>query len=435
MRTLAFGIFFIAAALLLALLPGPRAGAEDVLARALDASISAASFRVGDYTWVEDCGIGVQLSPAPVTGGAFPRLLAGKWIDASRSAALWELGPDGLKALQSRLEADGARFSGGEDYPFRPRGGGREVPARRSTVKLAGGREGVVADWSVAGRAYALLVSDTAQAQASRRLDDLLRELVLIEGVEQGALAPLLLEGRYTVVLKGWQREVDRLRRRSPQGWFSLRVFQVPLTEYESLPRLHDEIENELKKVEIKRSAGLRPTIAGSEGFVGEYFGTDEFVQRIAYAKLEGGYLVALMQAPMAQRAGLADEMEQFTSSLQESGLGGAFGPAPLYYNRVRNIRCLAWQDGGRVLWGAFFDDSRQQSVLWREDGVSWQIRMTHAGQALQERTGQVNSSRALNPLVDAELRALVLPEGFKGDVELALNIGGERTTTTLTIR
>ncbi len=435
MGRVAFLLFFIEAGLLLALLPGPRASAGDAVARALDASTQAAVFRVGDYTWLEDCGIGVQLSPPPVAGAGFPRLLAGKWIDASRSAALWELGPDGLKALQSRLEVDGARFGDSEDYPFRPRGGNREIPARRSAVKLAGGREGVVVDWPSAGRAFALLVSDTAQGQASRRMDDLLRELVLIEGVEQGALAPLVLEGRYAVVLKGWQREADRLRRRTPQGWFSLRVFQVPLTDYESLPRLHDELENELKKIEIKRSAGLRPAIAGSEGFVGEYFGTDEFVQRIAYARLEGGYLVALMQAPMAQRASLAEEMEQFTSSLRESGLGSAFGPAPLYYNRVRNIRCLAWQDGGRVLWGAFFDDSRQQSVLWREDGVSWQIRMTHAGQALREREGQVNSSRALNPLVDADLRALELPEGFNGDVELALNVGGERTTTTLTIR
>lgn len=435
MGRLAFLLFFIEAALLLALLPGPQASAGDVVARALDASTNTAAFRVGDFTWVEDCGIGVQLAPAPITDTAFPRLLAGKWIDSQRSAALWELGPEGFKALQNRLEADGARFSGSDDYPFRPRAQTREIPARRSLVKLAGGLEGALVDWSAASRNYALMVADTAEGQASRRMDELLRELVLLDGVEQGSLAPLLFEGRYAVVLKGWRREADRLRRRTPQGWFSLRVFQVPLTDFENVGRLQYELESKLKAAGFERSAGLKPTIAGNEGFVGEYFGSDGFVQRIAYARLDGGYMVALMQAPEAQRAGLVDEMDQFTRSLQESGLGGARGAAPLYYNRVRNIRCLAWQDGNRVLWGAFFDDSRQQSVLWRDDGVSWQIRMTHAGQALREREGQVNSSRALNPLVDAELRALELPEGFKGDIELALNVGGERTTTTLTIR
>ncbi|MCB9935411.1 MAG: hypothetical protein H6840_06940 [Planctomycetes bacterium] len=435
MGRLAFLLFFIEAALLLALLPAPRADAGEVVARALDASSDSAALRLGDYTWIEECGLGIELPPAPLTGGEYPRLLAGKWIDAGRSAALWELGPEGFSSLQKRLEAEGARFSGGENYPFRPRQHSGEVTAHRSGVQLAGGRSGVLVDWTTGGRSYALLVSDATADQAARRMDELLRELVQLEGVEANALAPLLFGGRYAVVLKGWHREADRLRRRTPQGWFSLRVFQVPLTDFESMGMLQNELETRLKAAGINRSAGLKPTIAGSEGFVGEYFGTDEFVQRIAFARLEGGYMVALMQAPEAQREALSQEMDQLTRSLQLSGIVGARGAPPLYFNRVRNIRCLAWQDGRRVLWGAFFDDSRQQPVLWREDEIGWSIQMTRGGQMVREREGQVNSSRALNPLVDAELRALELPENFKGDVELALNVGGERTTTTLSIK
>ena len=107
----------------------------------------------------------------------------------------------------------------------------------------------------------------------------------------------------------------------------------------------------------------------------------------------------------------------------------------PLLFNNVRNIRCLAWQDGRRVRWGVLFDDSRNQPVLWRQEGIAWDMQMVHRGQVLKQRGGTINSSRALNPLVEPELRELPLAEDFEGDVELQLTVGGVRTKTTLTIK
>ena len=433
MRKLAFAVFLIEAVVILAVMT-PRVDAGDVIAEAIDASTESA-VELGNYTWIEDCGIAVPLPPAPRTGDAFPRLLAGKRLDDSRTTALWELGPKGVSSLQKELEAEGARFELTENWPFRPRRHSVDVTARRTTITFRDTRKSVLLDWVTAGRNYALLLSDTSHELAQRRLEELLRELVQIEGVEQGCIAPVTFQGRYAYVLKDWTRDGERMRKRTNRGWLSLRVFQVPLTDFENLGRLQFELEEKLKAAGFGRSEGLKPTIAGSEGFVGEYDGKDGFVQRIAYAKLDNGYMVALMQAPEAMLSMLSADMDAFNRSLQTTGIGGETGASPMFFSHVRNIRCLAWQDGSRVLWGAYFDDGRQQPVLWRQEGVVWNIQLTKAGQMVHEREGTANTSKALNPLVDAELRALDLPENFEGDVELQLTVGGERTTTRITIR
>jgi hypothetical protein len=434
MRKLAFGIFLVEAALLLALIPAPRVDAGELIARALDASTPAA-IELGAYTWIEECGLGVPLPPAPAPGDKLPRLLAGKRLDDSRTTALWELGPNGLAGLQTEFQPEGARFETPEKYPFRPRRHSTDVVARRSGISLSNGRRGVVMDWTTAGRAYALVITDSATDIAHRKMDELAREVVQIEGVEQACIAPLMYEGRYAYILKGWQRDGERLRRKTPQGWLSMRTFQVPLTDFENVGRLQFELEAKLDAGGFKRSAGLKPSIAGNEGFVGEYFGNDGFVQRIAYAKLDTGYAVALMQAPEALRNTLSDEMDSFTRSLQATGLEPGSSATPLFFSRVRNVRCLAWQDGRRVLWGALFDDGRQQPVIWRQEGVIWNIQVTQGGTMIREREGTVNSSRALNPLVDAELRAIDLTDKIEGDIDLQLTVNGERTTTRVTIR
>jgi hypothetical protein len=292
-----------------------------------------------------------------------------------------------------------------------------------------------VIDWSSEDRGFALVVIDTTADQASRRADELLREIIQVKGVGSNAIAPLFFQGRYTAVLDGWNREGDRLRKRVQGGWLSLRIFQVPLTDFEKLVRLQAELETKLEAAGFKRSTGLRPDIAGGEGFVGQYHSTDTFVQRIALAKLEGGYIVALMQAPESHLSTLSEEMDLFARSLQPTGIGGTSGPGVLYFHRVGKVRCLAWQDGRRVLWGALFDDGRQQPAIWRQNDIRWSIQLTKGGQMVKAREGESNSSRALNPLVDPELRALELPEGFKGDVELSLTIEGERATTRITIK
>jgi hypothetical protein len=434
MRKFAFAIFLIEAVVILAVSAPPRIDAGDVVARALDASMETAD-ELGDYTWIEDCGLAIPLPAAPRSQEAFPRLLAGRRLDDSRTTALWELGPKGTASLQKQLEGEGVRFEVSENWAFRPRRHSQDVTAHRTGITLKDTRKGVVLDWVTAGRSYALVLTDTSWELAQRRLDELIRNLVQLEGMEQECIAPLAFQGRYAYILKGWNRDGERMRRHTGQGWLSLRVFQVPLTDFENAGRLQFELEAKLDAAGFKRSAGLKPTIAGSEGFVGEYFGNDGFVQRVAYAKLDNGYLVALMQAPEALRTTLSEDMDSFTRSLQATGIGGESGAAPLFFSRVRNIRCLAWQDGRRVMWGALFDDSRQQPVIWRQEGVAWNIQMTKASQMVREREGAVNTSRALNPLVDAELRALDLPDNIEGDIELQLTVGGERTTTRLTIR
>ncbi|MCB9895164.1 MAG: hypothetical protein H6839_11990 [Planctomycetes bacterium] len=437
MGKLAFAIFAIEAAIIAVVvgLTSPSADAGDVIARALDASTDAMAVPVGDYTWVEDGGVGVRMPPAPLTEGAYPRLLASKWVDASRSNALWALGPDGFRALKDKLEADGASLSGSVNFPWRPKGYPVEIVAHRTPMSFTNGRKGMVLDWSASERNFALVVIDSTSEQASRRLDELLREVIQIDRVGRQAIAPLFFQGRYTAVLDGWQREDDRLRKRAQHAWLSLRIFQVPVTDFENAGRLQFELENKLDAAGFKRSAGLKPYIAGVEGFVGEYFGNDGFVQRIAYVRLEGGYLVALMQAPEAMRTALGEEMDAFTRTVQLTGISGPTGPGVLYFNRVAKVRCLAWQDGRRVLWGAFFDDSRQQPAIWRQEGVVWNIQLTKGGQMIREREGEANTSRALNPLVDPEVRALELPEGQVGDFELTLRIGNEQTSTRITIR
>ncbi|MCA8913797.1 MAG: hypothetical protein KDB90_00195 [Planctomycetes bacterium] len=437
MGKFAFAVFLLEAVIITAVVmhSPQQVNASDIVTRALDASMDGMAVAVGDYTWVEDGGVGVRLPPAPLTEGAYPRLLAAKWVDATRSSALWELGPQGFTSLQHKLEADGATFSGSENYPWRPRGYPVELVAHRTPVAFTSGRRGLIVDWSATERSFAIVVVDSTADQASRRADDLLREVTQIKGVGPDAIAPLFFQGRYTAVLDGWKREDSRVRKRVQNAWLSLRVFQVPVTEFENAGRLQFELENKLDAAGFKRSAGLKPSIAGVEGFVGEYYGNDGFVQRIAYVRLDGGYLVALMQGPESLRGAVGEEMDAFTRTLQQTGISGPTGPGVLYFNRVGKVRCLAWQDGRRVLWGAFFDDGRQQPALWRQEGVGWNIQLTQGGQMIREREGEANTSRALNPLVDPELRALDLPEGFTGDVELALKIGSERATTRITIR
>lgn len=424
----------LAALIVGAALHSPAVNAEDVVARALDASTSGATVQVGNYTWIEEAGIGLQLPPAPPSKD-FPRMLAGKTYDGTRSAALWELGPQGFSALKTRLEKEGVSFSGSEPSVWRPRQYPTDLSIQTTNLTFSDARRGVMMDWGVSGRHFAVVVVDSSFDAADRKLSEVVRELVLLEDVEKDGIAPLLFQGRYACVLNGWQRDGERLRRREEQGWLSLRVFQIAATDFESVGRLQFELESKLKDAGFDRSAGLKPTIVNNEGFVGEYFGKDGFVQRIAYAKLEGGYMVALMQAPEALRSTLTAEMDKFARTLQASGLNGATGPAPLYFHQVSRIRVHAWQDGGKVMWGVLFDDSRQQPVLWRQDAVAWKVVMQRGTETIREDFGEANSSRALNPLVDSDLRALPLPENFTGDVDITVTVGGLSAKTRLTLK
>lgn len=414
---------------------GPSASAQDILARV--GATPGASNRVGQYTWLEDYGIAIKLAPAPLSANT-PRLLAG---DATPESVVhigfWDCGPDGVRALQQRLSDGGASLESPSPMTFRPRGGTGDISARSTRLTLKDGRRGMLVDFQHSGGNFALILDAVGgqEALAEQRRDELLRDIVLLPGVERPGVSPLVFDGRYACVLPQWARDGDRFYREFAQGWLGLRLFEVADTSYESAARLQRDLETRLDAAGFRRSGGSRPQVAGREAFIGEYFGNDGFVQRICYAQVNGGYLVAMMQGPENMRELLASETDRFVSSIVPLDIGGGSDRFPLYFGQVRELRVQAYQSGRTILWGAVFNDGRQQPVLWREEGVKWRVQLIRQGDLVHERAGEANSSRALNLLVEAEGRALPLGETIKGPVEVILEVGSQRATTTLVVR
>jgi hypothetical protein len=412
-----------------------RAGAADVLDRALGDSI-AAQQRVGGYTWIEDCGIAVKLAPAPAST-TWPRLLAGDAPEGQGSAALWELGDTGFRGLQQRLESGGATFEASTAFRFRPRAYPAEITGNWTRVTLAGGRAAGVVDFAANDRKFAFVfASATGDERLLARRDTVLHETLIMPGAKAGSAAPLLLEGRYAAVLPGWQRVGDRFYAKVGGGWLGLRMFQVAETDFVSMAGLQTALEGDLLAAGFKPASGNPARVAETSGFLREYSRPDDpYVQRVLYANLAGGYLVALMQAPIALRDHLEAHMAQFVASIARVDLGGMSGvPAP-YFNEVRNVRCVAWQSGRQVIWGALFDDARHQPVAWRQDEVAWAITATREGEIVAQKSGATNSSRSLNPLVDADQRALAIPGDWTGPVELELKVGTQTARATVAMR
>ncbi|MCC6465231.1 MAG: hypothetical protein IT463_07835 [Planctomycetes bacterium] len=409
---------------------GPATRAESVLARALGPAAAAVT-TVGEFTWLEEAGIGIKLPAAPASDG-WPRLLAGE--ARGPAAALWELGPQGFAALQQRLEESGGRVAGSSDFTFMPRSGLREVRGRSVSVALKDGRA-VAVHWQAEGRAFALVVSGGADTELLQRRDELLRESAVLPAVPVQGVAPLLFEGAYAFTLRDARRDGMRFVRETPQGRLALRMFQIKPGSFASLGDLQTDLEKRLERAGLRRSGGTRPTVAGQEGFAGEYFGDDGTVQRILYAQLDSGYLVALFHGPDALRETLTQTADAFAQSVTPLHLASRQEGPQAHFGLVRAVRCLAWQDGERVLWGALFDDSRQQPVLWRQSGVRWEVQLTRGGQVIEHGAGEASSSRDLNPLVNASTRGLAIPAGVQGPVEVVLDVGGQRTRTSLTLR
>lgn len=416
-------------------LPGTTS-AESVIRRALKTAPAEVS-RVGAYTWLEDYGIGVKLAPA-ARQADFPRLLAGDAPENQAIAtALWDLGPDGVAALKRNMEAKGARFESGTGLSLRPKAFPQDIAGHWTRVDLGGGRNAGVLDFTANGFNFALVFSAEAGAEAGLPAfrETFLRDFVLLPGMQPGSCAPLIFEGRYACVLKGWQRVGERFYATVNQSWLGLRLFHVAETDHESLDALTTALETELTAASFRPAPGSRPDVAGTQAFLREYYREDGYVQRILYARLNGGYLVALAQAPVGLRDQLTVQVGEFVAGITPLEFGGVGATRPLYFNDVRNVRIVAWQDGRRVLWGALFDDGRRQQVLWRQDDVAWNVRAVRNGEIIASRNGLANSSKALNPLVDAELRALDLMGEWTGALELELEVAGERSKTTLNVR
>lgn len=428
MKVIHTAAFLVAFAVIAASLTAPgRLSADDVVERALHATVVTAP-RVGDTTWIEDCGIGIGLPPAP-PGEGFPRLLAG---DADDPAALYELGPDGLVPLRGGLEARGARFGQSGERTFQPRLYPDEITGRSTELALAGERAGLVLDWQTGDRHFALFASGDTQGRAERRLDGLLQRMIHVPAVPRDGLVPLVMEGAYVFTLDGWRREGQKMYRPSPRGWFSLRVFHIEPGAFTGLVALQNDLEVKLRDAGYNRSDAIQPAIAGVTGTVGEYFRGDGFVQRIAYASFPEGFMVALMQAPEASRSELAEQMSALTESFMPTGLSPDSAPA-VPFNRVRGVRLVAWLQGREVLWGALFDGPGGEPSPWRQE-VPWRIVLDGPGEGLDQREGVARSSRELNPLVAPENRALALPDTFAGEVVLRLTLNGREATASLTI-
>ncbi|MBE7491520.1 MAG: hypothetical protein HS108_07180 [Planctomycetes bacterium] len=434
---LAFAVLVGLCAALWWLVPRPvPVRAEQLLEQWLaDAATAQVEMR-GDVCWLEDYGIGIRLTPVPVVSSDFPRLLAGEAAgSAAVTAGLYDCGPEGARAVLAPLEAGGAKSQGSIEYVFSPRAHGGDIRGRSTALQLPQGQSGMLLEWSVAGRNFGLLLrTDGASALLGPRRDQLAREMIVLPGA--AGVCPLLLDGRYACVLPGWRRAGNRFFADDGGRWLGLRVFTVALGDYADLAALQLELEGRLNRAGFMRSDGKRVTVAGENGFLAEYHVRGEgFVQRILYARLDGGYLVALLQAPYERREQLAAHAELLAQTIRRVDLappGDAFGA---FFGRVRAVRCVAWQDGRRVLWGALFDDGRQQPVTWRQEGIEWQIQLTQGGMVVEDRGGVCSSSRELNPLVDSEQRALTMRAPVTGDVELILRVGTEKTTTRLTLR
>ncbi|MBK9974939.1 MAG: hypothetical protein IPP14_09215 [Planctomycetes bacterium] len=435
----AAALLVVALAAAYALLPGGRhLSASEVLQTRLEQSALAAPGQLqGDVCWLEDCAIGIKLVPAPLVPENFPRLLAGEAPgSAPVTASLFECGPGGGKLLLNLLEARGAKLQGTVDYTILPRVLGRDLPAKSTALVLASGASALVVDWKLENRSFALqLQSDSSGAQLLNRREQLLRDMIVLPGAEAGSISPLLIDGRYACVLKGWSRSGARFHRQVDKGWLGMHLFQVSLSEFADVRALQQDLEARLDKAGYRRSAGSRPQVAGADAFLGEYFGSDGFVQRILYARLDGAFLVGLVQGPEAARADITSHAEQLAASVVRVDLAPPPEAWGAYFGRVRNIRCLAWQEGDRVLWGAFFDDGRQQPVPWRQEGIEWSIQLTQGSQVMEERAGQAASSREFNPLVDAEPRAIRLRKPLPGDAELILTIGGQKTSVRINLK
>ncbi len=413
-----------------------HAGAGDVLQRVLH--VAAGQQRVGAYTWLEDRGMAVKLAPA-VPRQSWPRLLAGDAPDRGPVATgLWELGETGFRGLRETLEQQGAVFEASAAFRFAPRAYGEDVNASWTVVRLAGGRAGGVADFSVNDRKFAFVFA--AEAGADARLlahrDAVLAETVMLPGAVAGAVCPLLVEGRFAFVLPGWRRVGERFYSTVAGSWLGLRIFQVSEVDFPSLGALRNELEAQLSNAGFRAAVGEPAAVPGGSGFVREYYRDDDgYVQRVLYAKLASVYLVALMQAPTAQRDQLQARAAQFIASITPVEIGGQPVVHLPYFTEVRHVRCVAWQSGRQLVWGALFDDVRHAAVTWRQDDVEWHVAALRDGEVIAEKSGVTNSSRTLNPLVNADGRALALNGDWTGTLEVELKVGTHTARATVNVR
>lgn len=413
----------------------PTLDAEQMFAHNLDSTAYAA--QTGNYAWLEEHGIGIELDIAPQPDGPFPHLIAGSTGDASSTnQSLWELGPQGFTRFQAYLESRGGTASRAKEAEIMPQYGVEFIAAKQASITFEDGQAGVIFHFKRESRYYALLAIDSSGQQevAESDAEILLSQSIFMPAHESGAVSPLLNEGTFAANLSGWKRNGKRFFKKSEHGWMAMRLFQVSITEQPSLILLQESIESKLSALGYKRSDRAIPQIAKKRGFIGEYFKGDNTVQRIVYAQLKTCWLVGLLQSSDKDRNALKLEAEALGESIVKIDIDSSKPAISPYFSRVRTLNLVAWKDGPSIKWGVLFNGSQEQPVLWRQKGIKWSILLQDNGQKLRDLAGTADSSRTLNPLIGAGDRAIKLPNNFKGELKLSLTVHGLKTSVILKI-
>jgi hypothetical protein len=326
----------------------------------------------------------------------------------------------------------GARAEAPAAFKFTPRNAA-EIPGQSAFFDLGNGTAALLTTFAHAGGEFALMLQPAGRSTLEIMREELLSGMILLPAAAPGAF-PLLMDGRYACALPGWSRAGQRLFKPANGHSLGLRFFSISGGEFADLAALQLAIEERLQNAGYRRSDGQRDKIAGAEAFLGEYFGGSEgFVQRIWFAGLEGGYLVALMQGPAAARTELADAARAMAKTITRVDLSLPPAGGGADFAQVRTMRALAWQEGRAVRWGALFDDAGGGPALWRQRGVAWSARLLRDGREVAVQAGSADSSRELNPL--AGTLALELPDGVVGPVDVILRAGGQSASARITVR
>ncbi|MCC6573354.1 MAG: hypothetical protein IT462_06130 [Planctomycetes bacterium] len=419
---------------LLALAGAPSSHAQGSFERALRGLDvrGAVLNRIGDYAWLERDGIAIKLvaAPGPRKGGHW--LIAGEVMIGRPSIGLYRLATDAT-TLRDNLAAKGAVFGAASAFTFRDRAQ-VAVNGQSTPFAVANGAPGLLSAFGIGAFNYALVQTATsASTDLVARRQDLLGDMYVLPGMKAGSIAPLFDDGRYAGRLDEFERDGEAFVKRNVRGRMLLQTFVLNRGNMDDIAVLQRELEDRFKKQEIRRTLGNRVTVAEQEGFVGEYFhaqGGD--MLRVIYAPIADGYVIVVVSGPDATRDDLKAEADAFAASVVQLPLP----PAPehmLPLASARTVRLVAWQDGAKLMWGVSFDDNAGRQVLWREPGTRWDAKLTLEGAAPDTKAGQANSSRELNPLVDAEYRAFRVPAEGRIAGKLEFNLGGLRATLELT--
>lgn len=390
---------------------------------------SAETSRVGEYYWLESEGMASRLAPAPMPPASGLALLAGEKNLNAPSLALWRLDERGLEFLRARL---GATFMPPRDFGLTTINGAN-LQGKSMDLSLQSGARGLATTFALGQRNYALVISAPGGVNDNLevRRDEVLTNLWPVIEPQGECLVPLLMEGRFACKLAGYTRVGSRFQKRAAKGFISVRLFSISGSDFATRDALQLELEARVRKLGWGRTNGASILLAGEEAYSGQYF-TPGSLERILLAKLGEDYLVALFHGSESDVAPafLRLESDSFAASCKPTGL-----PIPKSEGPRKNVgdagrlEVSAWQQEGNLLWGALFDN------VWREEGISYEAKLTQGARTLASSNGLSQSSLEFNPLGASGPRKLPLPSDAKGEALFEVRIGPARASTRVMLK